>query len=354
MTSLQNEDWEARFVSLASNLDQRAAEHASRIEERSTGALEGAVDAWFRADDSLDFLNRDVFGPVLSGHKEELGVFLEKALRDAVTGGDAGIRITSALRKDLAIADVDLAEIGSASLGELNVALDLASPETCIAGGDIPVKKGLWDWLLFRGQARVRAKLFGPANRPTNDILAATKDKRLGKAGRVAMLNSLAESREQFFETCSAQLHDAFLEAYSSSALGTLESLVAHKFVGVTRRHEDLQRQFTEHRLVLDNLDRLTAASEAASTAVGGLWQQYGDTDPHLLKLPLEVDEVDQGEDLPTIELFPVAAADEAEIENEIQEDSDQAGPGEILIENSAPLEDEEQTTESAARDNAN
>ena len=355
LTSLQNEDWEARFLSLASNLDKRAAEHASRIEQRSTAALTGAVEAWFRSNDSLDFLNRDVFGPVLSGHKEELGVFLEKALREAVTGGDAGIGITSALRKNLATSGVDLAEIGSAALAELEVTLDLAAPATCIAGGDIPVKKGFWDWILFRGQGRVRAKLFGPANRPTHSILAAAKAKRLGKPGRTSMLNSLAESREQFFEACSAQLREAFLEAYSASALGTLESLVAHKFEGVTRRHADLQRQFTEHRLVLDNLDRLTSASEASSIAVGGLWQQYGDTDPHLLKLPLEGDKVEQDRDLLPIELVPVAAAEAAkEVQLELDEDQDEAGPGEILIDNGTAVAREEQAAQPGIRDNTN
>ncbi len=301
LRTLDTENWKARFGTLAANLAKRAGDHSARIEERTIAVLEGAVDSWFRSDDSLDFLNRDVLGPVLSGHHEELGIFLEKALREAVRSGDAGIGITSAQRNHLALVGINLEEIGQEALLELDVnSIHFEAPSTWIPCSEVPVKRGFWDWVLFRSQARVRAKFFGPSARPTSKIIGPTKSKRLGKVGRQAMLASLKESREQFFEKCSADLREAFLDAYSNSALGTLESMIGQKLEGVTNRHTDLQRQHNEHRRVLDNLDRLTAQSDRASLSVGGLWSEYGNTDPTLLKLPLNQ------ESEPVVELIPL------------------------------------------------
>ena len=306
--ALERHDWAAAFGELERALTEEARAHARKVEERTRGVLDGAVEAWQSNNDSLETLNRDTLGAALRGHQEELLVFLEKVLRDAVRAGDAGLRVAPSLRARLDLARLDLVEVGAGALERIDLLGALLEPDVGIAPAEIPVKKGFWDWVLFRGAARVRARVFGSANRPNLRVPAEVKAKRLGRAGREAMLRALDAITGEFFEEVGAHLRAHLLEAYAEHAVAGVEAELATRREGLTRRRTDLERQHEEHSRVMDRLDALTAAAATAGVEVEGLRDQYGSADPEALSEP--VDELQPLPPAPTAGDDAPAAAD--------------------------------------------
>lgn len=121
LVALTQIDWQTEFDGLRQGLQQRFEEARARIEERTRGVLDGAVDAWFQNGDSLETFNSQVIAGALRGHQEELLVFMEKELRDEVSRGDAGLAVRGTLEGHLRTAEFDLSAVGSAALGELQL-----------------------------------------------------------------------------------------------------------------------------------------------------------------------------------------------------------------------------------------
>ena len=133
----------------------------------------------------------------------------------------------------------------------------------------------------------MRARLFGPARRPNLRIAADVKAKRLGKAGREAMLRALDALTGEFFEEASAHLRAALLSTYTAEAVATVRADIAKRTEGIGRRLADLERQHAEHRRVMSSVDALVAAADATESAVARLHATYGSTDPELLAEPV-------------------------------------------------------------------
>ena len=288
LATLSTVDWRGQFALLQERLSHRFGEARDRIEERTRGVLDGAVDAWFKNDDSLDTFNRKVVSGALRGHQEELLVFMERELRDAVGQGNAGLQLKAALERQLHTAEFDLGLAGSTALGYVTILDALLDPTSAIQPAQLPVKKRFWDWVLFRSAARVQKRFFGAADRPTNRVTRADKQRRLGNSGREAMLHAMDALTHEFFESSSRHLESILLETYAERATERVLDALANKRAGVERRHADLVRQHDEHRAILDNLDHLLGRAHAATVAVESLWEDYGSADPALLKVPLE------------------------------------------------------------------
>lgn len=316
LAALATVDWRGQFALLQERLSHRFGEARERIEERTRGVLDGAVDAWFKNDDSLDTFNRKVISGALRGHQEELLVFMERELRDAVGQGNAGLQLKAALERQLSTAEFELGLAGSAALGDVTILDALLDPTSAIQPAQMPVKKRIWDWLLFRSAARVQKHFFGDSARPTNRVTRADKQRRLGKTGREAMLNAMDALTHDFFESSSKHLERILLETYAERATERVLDALAKKRAGVERRHADLVRQHDEHRAILDNLDHLLGRAHAATVAVESLWEDYGSADPALLKAPLESSSASEDQAEAGYIMFPTAqAAAESEVE---------------------------------------
>ncbi|MDF1798819.1 MAG: GTPase domain-containing protein [Planctomycetota bacterium] len=317
LDQLEDHDWAASFGELEASLAEKARAHSRNIEERTTGVLDAAVEAWQQNSDSLETLNRDLIASALRGHQEELLVYLEKTLRDAVRAGDAGLRVAPSLRRLLDQGRLDLVEGGATALAQVVLLGALLDPDVGIEAAEIPVKKGFWDWVLFRGATRVRARLFGPASRPNLRIPAEVKAKRLGKAGREAMLRALDSITGEFFVEASEHLRTAMLAAYTEHAQERVLGELSARKEGVGRRLADLDRQHAEHRAVMDNLERLGAAVRIADTDVARLREHYGSAEPHRLVEPVE----DEAPTEPVVMLTPQAPLeDELPLVEEVPE----------------------------------
>lgn len=320
LEALENHDWQGAFGELEQRLSRDVRERAASVEERTRGVLDGAVDAWFRSDDSLETLNRDVIATALRGHQEDLLVYLEKALRDAVSIGNAGISVAPRTAAQLEAARLDLVEVGAAALGELDLLGALLDPDPAVEPAQIPVKKGFWDWILFRSSSRMQKRLFGPANRPNLRISKVDKEKRLGRAGREAMLRALDAATGTFFDEAREHIRGELLEAYTRRASALAVEAIGKKLAGNERRRVDLQRQHDEHRAVIDNFDALLAFAREAKHSVENLWSEYGTADPSSLKEPVpehadEVQELELEPQPPATDELPDLPIEEPDVE---------------------------------------
>ena len=362
LSALTQVDWQAEFDGLREGLRERFEDARERIEERTRGVLDGAVDAWFQNGDSLETFNTKVIAGALRGHQEELLVFMEKELRDEVSKGDAGLTLRGTLESNLRMAEFDLTAVGSAALGELQLLDALLEPDAAVESGQIPVKKRFWDWVLFRSTTRVQRSFFGPHQRPSNRISKADKDKRLGRPGREAMLRAVDAATAEFFDAAAAHLEHDLFETYALRATDLCGAALAKKLEGVQRRHTDLERQQAEHRAILDNLDDLLSRASTATLAVETLWEEYGDTDPAQLKAPLsppvdgvELDltsdaeeplpaehQAEVAEALPEVELVPSSPLESEAPHGEVASDEEASPESSASVAEAGSGEDEE------------
>ena len=306
-------DWATPFGALQEDIRAECDADAEEVTEKTRALLHAAVEAWFQDDTSLHTLLVEGLAPILSSYRDEAAKTLSGALRARVDKGEAGVLVPHAVSEDLVATAVHLGQFGSEALE--HVRLDSREPAVAppISAEQIPVKRGFWDWILFRSQATVRRRLLGSAARPDQRVPRALKQRRLGHFGKDAMFTALEASRREFFERVHQLQRARILGEYSSLTTEALQNRfqAEREIVGDVRR--ELEQQMKRLRKVLNHVTTLQAETDRAIASIDELSASYGQTDPALLAQPL--DEADAAA-LPA----PVVDRDPAGLE--VQEDA--------------------------------
>lgn len=140
--------------------------------------IQWAVQNWFAGDDSLEQLT--------AGH---VGKLSTKALHDTsetaldqleLTTKEGGLSLPKVFRADLDRASIDPEEIAREVLKSIGKPDD-ATVEIDAPYDDIPVRKNITDWLLFRTLPRLRKRIFGYRETPDLPVSQQLKLDRLGE-----------------------------------------------------------------------------------------------------------------------------------------------------------------------------
>ena len=279
-------DWKDAFGGLTGDLSDGAREQAKSVEQKTAHALDGALESWFENDSSLNDLNDGKLAPVLKSYQDEVALYVHKALSDRITRGNAGILVPTAIQADLALAGVGLGEIGRLALEGVQVTSILGDISTPIRGEDIPVKKTVWDWILFRSKPSVRRKLFGASDRPSVRIQKADKARRIGAPGKVVMRNTLDEYRGTFFPLTVQRLTESILGSYAEIAVAHIADLIGKKSGVATKQLQTIQAELKEFQKVQNHLTELQYSVGQSENAIGELSDLYGQADPNDLIQP--------------------------------------------------------------------
>lgn len=279
-------DWKDAFGGLTGDLSGGAREQAMSIEDKTAHALDGALESWFENDSSLADLIEGKLGPVLKSYQDEIALYVHKALSDRIARGNAGILVPSAIQADLDRAGITLSELGRRALEDVRIAESYNEISPPLRGEDIPVKKTFWDWILFRSQASVRRKLFGPTNRPSVRINKNDKSRRIGQPGKTVMRNALDEYRGTFFPLTVQRLTENILGSYSEIAVGMIADSIGSKSGASEKQLQAVQAELKEFQKVQNHLMELQSAVEHSKKEIGDLSERYGQTDPNDLIQP--------------------------------------------------------------------
>lgn len=153
----------------------------------------------------------------------------------------------------------------------------------------MPVKKSLGDWLLFRGLATVRRRLFG--DDLAQEIPVEEKQKRLPQTSREALLKIADDTLYAKFpalpKTYSTRLLEDYIKKFSTEVIAGLRGL-----------RDQLQAERAERQAPFEANTRLLEAMKALSERVG--------------KVTGELDDLAKREGVPPLRHIPTAPEPEA------------------------------------------
>ena len=294
-----NFQWKDAFDSLQRDLGAESYSHAGEVAGATIDRLHETVADWFRDDSSVQALIAERLIPTLAEHRDHMATHLQSALAERVGQGQAGILVPSEIGEDLRDTGILLSDFGQEAVDTVRIDSRDPAVTSPLDVDSVPVKRRFVDWLLFRGTATVRQRLFGPSSRPTNRIPRALKAKLVGEAGRAAMLASLDRHREGFFALTLESIKNQVLVQYTAAVIEAMQGRFQAEQQVVESSLAKIEKRLKDHRRVLNHLTSLQAETDHALSEIDRLSESYGQTDPDLLNKPV------MGEDLRELTLFP-------------------------------------------------
>lgn len=291
ITRLEACSWDDCFGALGDDLTAIAGGRVDKLRDSCSIALADAVDEWFHHDSSFQDLIDDSLRPLLSRAREDLAETARGVLGTVAGSETAGASLPDELRRDLETVDLDLGALGRRSLGSIEPAQGLAGARLRISTENVPVRKGLLDYLFFRGRAAVRQRLLGPPAAPSKVISAGTKQRRLGDAGRDALQDAIEDAFDGFFDEALDHLSTKVLEMYTVAVRKSVKTTLRKTRETNGLRKATVDRKLEELRRVESALREVSTAVDAANASLAQLSTRYGSTDPRLLDQAAELAE---------------------------------------------------------------
>jgi len=308
LESLESADWAEAFASVGEPLSERMTqeiEQGAPVDQALVQELEGEIQEWFKRDHSFAALNG-----VLAERMEERRQAWAKAaleeLEKRVTGVTGKILLGNERRATFERAGIPYDPFAADVLHALSTSEILPPAEQALAFADLPVRRGFWDYLLFRSEAKVRRRLFGEASSPKRKVAAAIKNKRVGDVGRKALSKQMGEAFGQCRHQCLEELGVRAVRAFGADLTERLQSQVESRRESLTAQSETLRGHLEACRLETKALDGMTAAAQERLQAWQGLRQRF----------PQQGSLAPASEELPVLEAVEeVEAQAETEIE---------------------------------------
>lgn len=303
LTRLADFDWHEALGGLKQDLLGVGQRESASVAAKNARELSTALDRWFTTDASLQNLVDAGVQPILENTQRALALAVHKALSDHVANGATAVRLPQGLARDLVTADLSFGQFGRAALEHVDPVRGVKVEVPPLLIDEFPVKKTIWDWVLFRSQASVRRRLFGPSDKPALRIPRDVKAKRLGAPTRQAMERALSEYQESHvpaqLDRIALRIHEAYAKALTRALSERIEE--SRKTLGLAL--DETKKRLKEYARILNHLEDLGMALAGTRSAVEALRARYQETDPELLNLPLE-GETD--ESVSVYELSPV------------------------------------------------
>ena len=283
--------WDDAFEELRGEASTSTRGATRKIRDRTADLLSMEIRAWFESDASLTSLYDDDLAPVLGDFERDLLHTMRDSIASRVHAGSAGLHLPSQTAEDLEAVGMDLDAVGRRALEEVDGLTDSIAEELVLDVDAIPVRKGFWDWILFRSRAQVRRRLLGAPGRPNVDIPAAVKARRLGDEARQALDSKCIEHVDQRYPALLLKAKDEFFAPYAEHARASLGAELQAKVDENAAYRQDIQRQLDRVEQIRTELEQLNDRVDRALASMEELTGRYGETEPELLVRPFEAEE---------------------------------------------------------------
>lgn len=302
-------DWTERFQGVQPDLEAASAEEEAHLAQKTEHELDDSIEEWFQETSSLKSLVEGDLGNVLRDLQAEIVSTQMAALRRRIHRAPGGLALPEGLAEQAAACGVELTPIGKEAVELIDGGSAIEYAEIPLQKAPIPVKKGFWDWILFRGVDKVRLRVLG--SKGEHRLTRSVKQKRIGAAGQAFMKAEASDTAQDFLQRSIPRLSEWLTQSYAHFGVKlVLERLEA----AAEQAAHELEHASIELKKVASLSASLRALGKELSEAESGLESlsdQYATTDPS--QLELEVEEIESSE------ADPVQAddADSIEVEHE-------------------------------------
>ncbi|QDU65854.1 GTPase domain-containing protein [Engelhardtia mirabilis] len=323
-------DWKDAFSDLPAHLASHADGEGAGLWKRSLRAVSNAIDGWFEGDKSVAALMREDLGEVVGAFQTNFATLAEGGLKERAHNSTAGALIDERAARDLDTVGMRLGDFASSGLVAVLPATHARGLEIELDLEQLPVRRSLLDWILFRRVASVRQRLIGPLAKPDRSISRGDKARRLGEAGREWLHVAIHGRVDGAYNEVSKRVAADMASEYSNAVIAAVVAQIEANRASTAERLDRVQTQLGELEALADRLQTLRSRLDDASGAMEQLEERYDEADP--AALTLELDEAQVADEmaaveLSTIELEPVPrimpeAPAEASAEIELEAES--------------------------------
>jgi hypothetical protein len=276
---LRTVQWRDHVQGLAPWLIERVARLARQVKADAAGPVGTAVDQWFESGHSLHHLLEQDLLPIFASSQGRLVRDAEDALKRRASEDLAGLSATEDLLADLRSVDIEMAKTAEAALGGLKAGATVPSPRPELAVELIPVRRSFADWCLFRSGLSVRRRLFGPAEKPDEEIEPDVKVARLGPPARESMHESMLAQLDAMIDRIAGELPEQLVRGYAERFEQDLQAQLERAQAKAKQQLEGIEKRLSETERANESLGTLTANLDTVSTSLRDLTARFGETD---------------------------------------------------------------------------
>jgi hypothetical protein len=273
---LANLNWEKAFDDVRAKSRKAADAFSDKLKGELRGTLTQEVVSWFDSDESLSDLQEGRLNPLLTAKEKEIKAHAIDRIRSLTGDSLGGLHLEPDDLRALDRIDLKLEPILEAAGEEVLAAgRDPASCAVHISSEKIPVKKSVWDWVLFRGQSAVRRGLFGPTEDPERPIPHATKRKRLSDPGSEALHSILDTHLKKLFPDLPSEYCDHLLSEFIRIFSAAVRERVETVKEELGTKMPDLENRLEANKRVRARLKRISDLASQVRTSVVDLKDRH-------------------------------------------------------------------------------
>lgn len=260
---LQRVEWKPAVRTLEEKL---VSETESVLEETRRSihtAIGEQVDQWWQSEGSLSHLADEALNRQMTHYAKRFVDHFTGFLEARLAEKPGGLDIAGRLEEDLQILEIDLSQRAVKALHQVRPQSEEYGSAAELATEAIPVKRCFWDWLLFRSGRRTRRRVFGPPDNPSKALSVAVKDRRLGEAGREAILTQAREEVMSLWDDTMRDLPGRTLDAY-------MKVLTDHLRTDLEERSKQSRKQLERQTGTLATASKVGACADALNQVAAG------------------------------------------------------------------------------------
>lgn len=280
-------DWNNALHGLKQELTTVGKREAETLCQGSAQAIAEHLDAWFQSDASLKSLVQGELMPLFETSQRNLALTVHERLTEDVATGASGVNLPHEVARDLFTLGLQFGEFGRGGLDHVDPVAGISLEGDALPVDEIPVKKTILDWLLFRSQAKVRQRLFGAPSNPSQRIPRDQKAKRLGDEARSVMQRRLGEFQEHRLPQLLDDLTMRIFSDYSRAVTDSLAKRFSDRRAELDAELATLEAELKGHRKVLNRIEELGVETARTRASVEELTARYSEADPGSLVQPI-------------------------------------------------------------------
>jgi hypothetical protein len=253
--------WGRQQQMLRKRLAESLTGRGEQLRRQTRQQLDEAIDAWFETDQSLAELNNDRIRPQLHQARKAMVDLAANQLAAQLRQPRAGLDIDDDVAGDLEAGQIDLTELGRATLEQTDPKAVLDDETFGIPPEQIPVRRRLRDYMLLRSRRAVRRRLLGKGDQPDQPVPAAAKQKQLGEPAREAMREACGQQLQRLLDEATEILADRL-------AKRTVQSMQKRFAQRLEQANQQTRRQLEQTDALLTEAQRITKQTDALRQAV--------------------------------------------------------------------------------------
>ncbi len=242
-------DWTALLQPMREEHRHGAEDATSARTAQLREEIRQGFTRWMAGSDSLTALTHLHWNPALTDTARTLAEESRARLSRLAGTEHAGTRPTAEILADLRTAGFSLREIGQRALAAARMDDDLAAYKMALRTDALPVKKSFVDWLLFRGRAKVRRRLFGTDG--GRDITPLEKEKRLHAESRAEFESQWETAIRERFPSRPVAFSEKIADAYVAAAVENIGSSLRSLRATLTSQRDARQAPFDVQAAIL-------------------------------------------------------------------------------------------------------